>query len=287
MTRSWLLLPGLLFLASVAAAQELPREAPVPGGVVILDLGNSSERPSATYNGKPVLVVSHDNNWTAIVGVPLGARAGNHKLDVKENNGHTRRLAFSVQDKEYQTQHITIKDKRKVNPTKLDMERIGKEKKRIQGSLARYSQQDEVPLQLETPVDGTQSSPFGLRRYFNEQARKPHSGLDIAAPQGTPIRAPAAGRVIDTGDFFFNGNTVFLDHGQGFVTMYCHMDRIDVSPGQELARGEALGTVGMTGRVTGPHLHWGVSLNDARVDPGLFMTSEENAALIDSKPGTP
>lgn len=279
----WYLLPVMTICAGLALGQDLPREAPVPGGVVILELGNATQRPSASYNGKPVMVVSRNNRWNAVVGIPLGAKAGKHTLVVKQDNGQTNTLAFAVEGKAYETQHITIKDKRKVNPNKLDLQRIGKEKKRIQNSLALFSRQQDVPLRLALPVDGTQSSPFGLRRYFNEQPRKPHSGLDIAAPIGTPIRAPAAGRVIDTGNFFFNGNTVFLDHGQGFVTMYCHMDHIDVSSGQEVASGQPLGTVGMTGRVTGPHLHWGVSLNDARVDPALFLEPEAIADLTENK----
>ncbi|VAW79063.1 Peptidase, M23/M37 family, partial [hydrothermal vent metagenome] len=126
-------------------------------------------------------------------------------------------------------------------------------------------------LRFVLPVHGPVSSPFGLRRYFNEQPRKPHSGLDLAAAEGTPIRAPAAGHISGTGDYFFNGNTVFIDHGQGLVTMYCHMSRIDVKPGQQVAAGETIGAVGQTGRVTGPHLHWGVSLNDARINPMLFL----------------
>lgn len=268
----------MLFAAGTALGQDLPREAAVPGGVVIRDLGPAPTRPSVTFNGSPVMVVPRAEGWVAVVGIPLGAKPGSHALQVKGAGGRTKRLAFEIQDKAYETQHITIKDKRKVNPNTQDLERIGREKARIQRALARFSEQDDVVLSLALPVAGPTSSPFGLRRYFNEQPRNPHSGLDIAAPKGTPIRAPAPGRVIDTGDFFFNGNTVFLDHGQGLVTMYCHMDRIDVEPDQRVETGDTLGAVGMTGRVTGPHLHWGVSLNDVRVDPGLFTRADEDTA---------
>jgi murein DD-endopeptidase MepM/ murein hydrolase activator NlpD len=247
----------------------LPHTAAVPGGITLVDVGQVSLTPPIVYFGKKrVMVLANQDRWQAVVGIPLSAELGEHRLILK---GQKEPVRFQVVAKDYAEQHITIKDKRKVNPTALDMKRITQEKGRINKALSQWRTQPEVQTRFIPPVMGPLSSPFGLRRFFNEQPRKPHSGIDIAAPAGATIRAPAAGRIIETGDFFFNGNSVFIDHGQGLITMYCHMSRIDVKPGQQVAQGEAIGAVGQTGRVTGPHLHWGVSLNDARVDPTLFF----------------
>jgi murein DD-endopeptidase MepM/ murein hydrolase activator NlpD len=263
-----------LFLAP-AGALELPRLAAVPGGVTLVPLATGGERPRARFQGKPLLVLELDGQWQALVGLPLGAAPGSTQLDYTDAVGRRHQVAFTIQDKAYETQHITITDTRRVTPDAKDLERIARERTRIQAALGAYSPEAPDSLLMDLPVEGRESSPFGLRRFFNEQPRAPHSGLDIAAPEGTPIQAPASGRVIDTGEYFFNGNTVFLDHGHGLVTMYCHMHEIAVEPGQQVRRGEILGTVGKTGRATGPHLHWGLSLNDARVDPRLFLRAEQ------------
>ena len=157
-------------------------------------------------------------------------------------------------------------------------------------ALAGFAADPPATLRLAQPVPGPRSSSFGLRRVFNGESRKPHSGMDIAAPTGTPIKAPLAGRVVDVGTYFFNGNNVIIDHGQGLMTMYCHLSKIRVEVGQELQAGEVLGDVGATGRVTGPHLHWGVILNGAIGGPGIVpgagsqdLRAAENEVLL--RPG--
>lgn len=270
-----LLITLLLILITLPAlAAKLPKANPVPGGIAVVPIGiESVTAPVVTYNDKRVMVAPNPNqkkHWLAIAGIDLNAEKGKHQL-VVETNPKQHTIDFEVKAKKYKAQHITIKNKRKVNPYKKDLERIKKEKKEIVASLSHWSDSEQINTDFVLPVKGRLSSPFGLRRYFNKQPRKPHSGIDIAAPKGTSIVSPADGTVLTTGDYFFNGNTIFIDHGQGLVTMYCHMSKIKVKPGQKVKRGQKIGAIGMTGRVTGPHLHWGVSLNDVRVDPGLFF----------------
>jgi len=268
----------LIFTAVPAAANFLPEQSAVPGGVILVDLPNSSSTPVVHFNEHRVMTLQQQQNWLAVVGLPLTLQPGEHQLTVTINN-QPQSIPFQVVDKQYESQHITLKNKRQVNPNPLDMERIGKESKQIKTALRQWRESSGL-TELSLPVTGRLSSPFGLRRYFNEQARKPHSGVDIAAPTGTPILAPADGIITRTGSYFFNGNTLFIDHGQGLVTMYCHMETMLVKEGAEIKRGEQIGTIGSTGRATGPHLHWGVSLNDARIDPALL--SPELQALQNS-----
>lgn len=244
---------------------------PVPGGVAVVPLGASAQPPGVTYDGKPVMVLQDDSQgWIAVIGIPLSVKPGLQNMLVKDA-GQTRQIDFQVTAKSYKEQHITLKDTRKVNPEPQDLTRIERELAEQTKAYRVFSPGTPSNVFLDRPVPGRLSSPFGFRRVFNGQPRNPHSGLDFAAPTGTPIKAPAAGKVILTGDYFFNGKTVFVDHGQGMISMFCHLSAIDVKVGDTLARGEVLGKVGSTGRATGPHLHWNVSLNDARVDPAIFI----------------
>ena len=240
---------------------------PVPGGVAVIDLGTGAQAPKATYQGKPVMVVKEQGTrWLAIVGIPLSVKPGTEQLATNGKN-----VSFTVGSKKYPEQRITLKNKRQVNPNPDDVKRIESELAEQIRAYRSFSPGTPSNLILDKPVNGPLSSKFGVRRFFNGEERNPHAGLDFAVPAGTPIRSPAAGKVILIGNYFFNGNTVFVDHGQGFISMFCHMSKIDVKTGDNVPRGGVVGKVGSTGRATGPHMHWNVSLNDARVDPAIFI----------------
>jgi len=269
-----LALPASSLHATPADEGNWPRSAQVPGGVARLSLGPAAERPRAFADSDiPLLVLGDAIEWTALVGIPLSAVPGERRIEVRNGQGG-RQLGYSVSPKKYSEQHLKVSP-RTVDLSPADQARYERERDHLAGVMATFSEPAALPpsLQMQVPVPGRRSSSFGLRRVFNGQSRNPHSGMDIAAGTGTPTRAPLPGRVIDTGDYFFNGNTVWLDHGGGLLSMYCHLSAIDVRPGDALRSGQVLGAVGATGRVTGPHLHWSVMLNRAMVDPALFIAA--------------
>lgn len=271
--RRFTLLAALLVAsASASADATLPRANAVPGGIEIARLGPATgdNPPIAFFDGRRVMVVRHDGYWDAVVGLPLNLETGDHTLSYRDGNAD-QEYTFLVHQKEYRSQHLVLRDTRKVDPDPASLARIHEEQGRLAAVLASWSEPtDDLPAMTQ-PVPGRLSSTFGLRRFFNGEPRAPHGGMDIAAPMGTPVHAPAPGVVIDTGNYFFTGNTVFIDHGRGLITMYGHLSKIGVTPGETVARGQVIGNVGMTGRATGPHLHWTVVLNGFAVDPALFL----------------
>lgn len=247
---------------------------PFPGGVAVLDLGLLPQPPAVTYKSHPVMVIKDsDARYIALVGIGLDVKAGKQTVEADLPQGR-KAIAFNVGAREYKSQHITLKNKKHVSP---DPEQLARFEREYNAQMAAYAQfRPDTPsnILLDPPVQGRLSSPFGLRRFFNGEERNPHSGLDFAVPTGTPVKAPADGVVTIVDDYFFNGKTVFIDHGQGLVTMYCHLSAQNVTVGQQVKRGQVIGKVGATGRATGPHLHWNVSLNNQRVDPALFMAKK-------------
>lgn len=270
----------LLLWLACGTAGALPESLPVPGGVAVIPLPGT-DRPAATYRGSPVMVTREDGRWFAVVGIGLDTGPGPETLRVSRPDAEAITLRFEVRDRQYPEQRIQLDNERMVNPYQDDLERIRRESGRIRAALNRWREEPEPGLDFRLPVEAPESSAFGLRRYFNDQPRKPHSGLDLAAEAGTPVAAPAGGLITETGDYFFNGNTVFVDHGQGLVSMYCHLSEIAVEPGRRVDAGDTIGRVGATGRVTGAHLHWSVSLNGNMVDPHLFLPPRATATAPD------
>lgn len=264
----------LTLIPCLLTAAPLPESSTVPGGVVNIAIADATGKPPKVFfHDKRVLVVKNNHLWFAVVGIPLSEKPGTYQLTLKSDDRQDLLMEFVVQSKDYPAQYITLKNKRMVNPNQDDLARIKRERIPISKALRTWRETDDVDTDFALPVQGRLSSPFGLKRFFNNQPRNPHSGLDIAAPAGTPIAAPAPGTVINIGNYYFNGNTVLLDHGQGLLSGYFHMQKITVKSGQLIQRGDQLGTVGATGRVTGPHLHWNVYLNRTKVDPALFISS--------------
>ncbi len=274
-----LLATGLLLKATVALAG-LPQHDPVPGGVVVVELGEvdqeaaDQERPEVRYRDRDALVVREGEQWVALLGVPLSAETGERRFTVRHADGSEETHSFEVGTRDYGESRITIDDERMVTPDEEDLERIAEDRKEINAAIAYRSDRNPTPLSFELPIRDVETSAFGMQRYINDQRRNPHSGLDIRGAEGTPIHAPAPGEVIETGDYYFNGKTVFLDHGQGLISMFAHMSEISVAVGDSLETGDLVGKAGATGRVTGPHLHWTVALNGVIVNPRLFVADE-------------
>ena len=263
-----------LVLASTAVhaatGMQLPEENAVPGGIKIIRLDTAAELPPyVEVDGHRALVLQDAGVWVAVIGIPLSAPVGPFHARLRDAAG-ARNLDFAVSDKHYTTQSLKVAPG-KVDLSAADLKRNEREHEIMDHALNHWSELPPTTLRWPPPVPGVRSSSFGLRRVFNGESRNPHTGMDIAAAAGTPVILPADGTVLDTGDYFFTGNTILVDHGRGLISMYCHLSAIDVKPGQRIAAGTRIGAVGMTGRATGPHLHWALSLNRAWVDPALFL----------------
>ena len=275
--RVWIRFGAAAVLAAALVLTHIAQAAnntAVPGGVYAWSVPENAQ--NIRFEDRPVLVA----NSTALVGIPIKRPLGTATLTFLQQ-GQLRTHAFEIVDKRYTEQRITLKNQEMVTPNPAQLARIREESTRQRAIYARVSAPVDLNAGFTLPLTGRTTSLFGHRRFFNDQPRSPHSGLDIAAPTGTPVTAPGPATVALVDDLYYNGKTVFLDHGQGLITMYCHLSSQTVTPGELVEQNQQIGLVGATGRVTGPHLHWSVSLNGYRIDPISFRSALADAVGIE------
>jgi hypothetical protein len=247
------------------------RVSAVPGGVARIPFDGTLPAPRVRLGEDRVLVMREPDAWVAHAGIVLSTPPGSIvKVYAERADGVAETVEVRIAPKAYAEQHLKVPPG-KVDLSKEDLARHERERAHLARVLRTFSEAPPATLALQLPVQGTRSSSFGLRRFFNGQPRSPHNGMDFAAPAGTPVVAAGAGRVIDTGDYFFAGRSVILDHGQGLLTLYAHLAAIEARLDERVPAGHPIGKVGATGRVTGAHLHFSVYLNAAAVDPALFL----------------
>jgi len=242
------------------------------GSVVRISVaGPETATSSCSWNGRPIpLFTDAAGRAFALVPIDMDHAPGPQhvSVNVSDVSGTTavHEAAFEIIAKKFPEQHMTM-DESKVSLSAKDLERHNRERALIDSMFAASQPRRLWSDAFIQPVQGRISTPFGVRRFINKQPRNPHSGIDIAAPEGTPVRASSAGIVCLTGEHFFAGKSVYIDHGHALFSMYFHLASINVQDGQSVARGDIIGRVGSTGRSTGPHLHWGVRMYDTPVDP--------------------
>jgi murein DD-endopeptidase MepM/ murein hydrolase activator NlpD len=245
------------------------------GEVILINIKAGEETaPRVVWMGKEISFVFNRTRgaWQGFLAADLNQKEGDYEATVNIAPSDTERhITIHISDKDYGVRRLTLpKDKVELNAAAL--KRVNAEAEVVS---AIWKAKDTIPAWkgiFLMPVDGEVVGIFGKRSVINGLERSPHTGLDLSGNAGTPVRAINIGKVILIADHFFTGNTVFLDHGGGIITMYCHLQKVLVKAGDRMDKGQVLGLVGATGRATGPHLHWGMRVNGARVNP-LTLTS--------------
>ncbi|MBF0145530.1 MAG: M23 family metallopeptidase [Magnetococcales bacterium] len=275
MIRSVCLLWLLLQLAVTAEAATLKLSAPLEQGTAVFlnasaSLGTPDEiKWSGTLNGIPFPLTS---DGEALIALDMEAPPGKVTIEVTATGPHgVKEVAtrvVTVGKRTYQEEHVTLPEGQVTLSNKEDEERVQRETEAIKATFKIREGKVGFIEGFRLPVTGRFSGVFGSRRILNGKPRRPHNGVDIAAPKGTIVPAPASGMVVLVGnDYLLTGNTLVLNHGHGVMTLYAHLDSINVAMGQWVPKGQTIGTVGTTGRSTGPHLHWGTMVRGQRVDP--------------------
>ncbi len=232
-----------------------------------LAIGHAEPGSSIAVNGRPLRVSAAGE---FLLGFDRDAPSS-VTLTITDPAGVKRVQTVAVARRDFPVQRVDGLPPQQVSPDAKTLKRINEEAALVAAAKAKDTATPFFRSGFAWPVAGRLSGVYGSQRILNGEPRAPHAGLDIAAPKGAPVVATADGQVsLVEGDLFFTGKTVMIDHGFGLASVYAHLDTVSVKPGQAVAKGAAIGTVGASGRATGPHLHWGVSLFDVRLDPALL-----------------
>lgn len=272
MTRATAIAVVLVALCPAAAAghqtgrDPLMLDGPMTQGGLIRGATEPGARVTLGGNSLPV-----SKEGYFVFGFGRDAKDHAH-LEVRFADGHRIVRRLKVRKRKYNEQRITGLPSRQVTPSPKDLRRIKKDSALIRAARAARTDATSYREPFAWPALGIVSGVFGSRRVLNGKKRRPHYGVDVAAKTGTPVTAPAGGVVaLAHLDMFYTGRTVMIDHGQGVVSVYAHLSRVLVKRGQKVRKGARIGLIGATGRVTGPHLHWGVTLGSLQLDPGLLV----------------
>jgi murein DD-endopeptidase MepM/ murein hydrolase activator NlpD len=266
----------LIVVAVTAAAPALAvvetARSVQPGEVVVLTVNSTAVVTGLRVRAFDRTLVPFrvdDRSWRVLVGIDLDVKPGPHvvAIDADTSEGPTAVAhTLRVTAKTFPTRRLTVAE-RYVNPPPAVLKRIGDEAGRLNRIWAGSAGTQLWTTPFVAPVPQAANSAFGSRSVFNGQPRSPHGGADFPSPAGTPVKAPSAGRIVLADNLYYTGNTVVIDHGLGLVSLFAHLSKLDVSQDDTVVAGNVIGLVGATGRVTGPHLHWTVRADGARVDP--------------------
>lgn len=249
---------------------EFPINSPYPGGVLSADVRNIAfdfNQEITTSGLKYSLCRYSRNNSKILIPIPLDFK----KNIIEIMQGNALVYSEAIIEKDYRESRITISNENYISPNEDLLPRIRKEYELSRKAKNTFSLERLQDWQMIKPVKGIMSSEFGVKRFINDQPRNRHSGMDIAASEGTDVIAPLSGEIIIAENFFYKGNVVYVNHGAGLVSSYSHLSKIDVNKGDIVKKGDLIGLVGKTGRVTGPHLHWEIYLMGIAVDPEVFL----------------
>ncbi len=262
---------GVLLFAAPAAALELAGQL-TQGGLVV---GTVVPGTTVTFEDRRLRVDPRTGTFVFGIGRDHNPEA---TLTLTHPDGRVESRVLAIAPREWQIERIEGLPPRKVTPSLEDAERIIREGLLINQARSRNSAEMFFTGGFIQPTPGRVSGRYGSQRVLNGKPRRPHLGLDIAAPAGSPVQASAAGEVVlAEGDLFYTGGTVAIDHGHGVTTIYSHLASVDVSVGNRVAQGDRVGTVGATGRATGPHLDWRINWFNVRLDPELVLSSQNES----------